>query len=1095
MEISGRFRLALLALIAIGSLTIPAIASATPCTNNWAGGVCTGSITYTTATTLSNDVWISGGITINSGQTLTTNGFNLMMGGNFVNSGTLATGVNALTGGTAGNTDGTGAGANSVYGVYVQAANIIGGTITATGQSTPPYVDHSGGASGGGFVLLAYSNQVSDSATVTGGTAGFQASSSGSGTAGASGGATLARGGTNSGTCTQTQATKNGATPSAPTVTNANIVTWSGSWVSYFSAGAGGGTSYTSSGGNGASYTSSYAGSGGAGSSNCSSSNSGAGNGGNGQVATYNYGSTQPLATPGSPVAGPGLTIATNPVAYGQTDLLTANAVTPGDSVALQYCKGSGICTAYTQIASGTSMATNNICYDGTWNTCWAVGTYNVIANDITAATLSSAILTVTKANTIEACTYNSIPITAGSTINSLLASPTIACSFPSVSSQVTNGILYKGGASVAGPSSVPSYTLSWDNQADAFVGNSVTGGNYLGNSISFTINSLPYTINTITVPSTAYETQTNDYIYNLNITKAATSANAVLTVNNIFTQNQLKAISPTNEIWTFPYISQLIATNNVAMTFNANLFVTLANGMVLNEGQVNTIQTSQLWNYIPGASAAPANIVLGSNVVVNTVITQPVALGLATVNGLVQVGNTLYTESITSPYNYQAALYSFINQVVNVPMPTLGNPQTVTANSIVQLGFDGNSIYRNTPTTFSTYLPAVLTCNALSNVNAIGWTFYNGLEPSAPWNPNVLISGAFVPSKQLYTGNTIPGTSGGFTGSATANTYSTCIYPTWGQFNITGSFTYSSAGTASSGYILNHLGISNVIDNLKLYLNVVALPIQYEIAVQNVTTLTYIPAVIQVLQYDANTATAIPVSQLQTTLGTGAFIQLNETSFYKFIALSPTTNQTLAVTPYIQAAACASTPCLYTIYVGNATVSLPQTAFGDLNYGCMVVDGASNTATVACTFQSRSGNSWNTSLQVFQDGATGPIYNCQKGLFASGGSINCAVNSINTTEYTYHFNAQSKGIWYTIALGFFGTVQSLFEPDGLYIAFIFIISVFLLFVTRNVNVAIIMFDAAWIVSNLVGLLYMPAYISGFLIFATAVALYIINRQ
>lgn len=1093
MEISGRFRLALLALIAIGSLTIPAIASATTCTNNWPGGVCTGSITYTSNVILSNDVWLSGGITINSGQTLTTNGFNLMMGGNFNNIGTVVTGSIPNTGGLSGS-GANNPGANSVYGVYIQAANIIGGSLNANGNNGIGGNPGSGG-SGGGFVVLAYLNSVSDSATTIGGTPSYISGSSGGLLdGGGSGGATTASGGTQSNACTNTQTQKNGITPSAPTLTNAEILTWSSSWTTYFSSGAGGGGGVNTAGGNGASYTSSYAGSGGAGGANCTGTNSGAGYGGNGQVATYQY-STQPLATPSPPVAGPGLTIATNPVAYGQTDLLTANAVTPGDSVALQYCTGSGICTAYTQIASGTSMATNNICYDGTWATCWAVGTYNVIANDITAATLSSAILTVTKANTIEACTYNSIPITAGSTINSLLASPTIACSFASVSSQVTNGILYKGGASVAGPSSVPSYTLSWDNQADAFVGNSVTGGNYLGNSISFTINSLPYTINTITVPSTAYETQTNDYIYNLNITKAATSANAVLTVNNIFTQNQLKAISPTNEIWTFPYISQLIATNNVAMTFNANLFVTLANGMVLNEGQVNTIQTSQLWNYIPGASAAPANIVLGSNVVVNTVITQPVALGLATVNGLVQVGNTLYTESITSPYNYQAALYSFINQVVNVPMPTLGNPQTVTANSIVQLGFDGNSIYRNTPTTFSTYLPAVLTCNALSNVNAIGWTFYNGLEPSAPWNPNVLISGAFVPSKQLYTGNTIPGTSGGFTGSATANTYSTCIYPTWGQFNITGNFTYGSAGTASSGYILNHLGISNVIDNLKLYLNVVASPIQYEIAVQNVTTLTYIPAVIQVLQYDANTATAIPISQLQTTLGTGAFIQLNETSFYKFIALSPTTNQTLAVTPYVKAAACASTPCLYTIYVGNATVTLPQTAFGDLNYGCMVVDGASNTATVACTFQSRSGNSWNTSLQVFQDGATGPIYNCQKGLFASGGSINCAVNSINTTGYTYHFNAQSKGIWYTIALGFFGTVQSLFENDGLYIAFIFIISVFLLFVTRNVNVAIIMFDAAWIVSNLVGLLYMPAYISGFLIFATAVALYIINRQ
>ena len=86
-------------------------AAISACSNNYVGGACIGDITYTSSAELSNNVNASGGIVVNAGTTLTTNGFSIFIGGNFINSGILVTGDGAL--GPSGNT-GVGAPGNSV---------------------------------------------------------------------------------------------------------------------------------------------------------------------------------------------------------------------------------------------------------------------------------------------------------------------------------------------------------------------------------------------------------------------------------------------------------------------------------------------------------------------------------------------------------------------------------------------------------------------------------------------------------------------------------------------------------------------------------------------------------------------------------------------------------------------------------------------------------------------------------------------------------------------------------------------------------------------------------------------------------------------
>jgi len=244
-------------------------------------------ITISSNTTLTSDLYCNN-LTINSGVTLTTNGYNIYCQGTFTNNGTINTGTlsNGGIGGNNGSVGGTGGSEKNSY----------------------------AGSGGGG----------------TNGT-GIGNSSAGSG------GSTLVAGG---------GVASSGSTPSAPTITNSLIQSWYNNGFQNYLAGAGGGGGGSAEGGNGGNggggsygiyiqaneiiagtinanggngnagvnsaygagggggggvillaygsggYTSgTYNVSGGAGN---SSSSGTAGNGGNGQVLTYNY-STQPI--------------------------------------------------------------------------------------------------------------------------------------------------------------------------------------------------------------------------------------------------------------------------------------------------------------------------------------------------------------------------------------------------------------------------------------------------------------------------------------------------------------------------------------------------------------------------------------------------------------------------------------------------------------------------------------------------------------------------------------------------------------------------------------------------------------------------------
>ncbi len=247
--------------------------------------VATSNITYSSNTILSANVVNCIDLTIDTNVVLTTNGYDIYCAGNFINYGTIITG-----------SDGT------------------GGPAGQAGIGVPNSFAGAGGGGGASTVV-----------------------------AGENGGATLVPGGIG-GTITSENGNP-GNSLASPTISNANIITWSGNFIGYFSsAGGGGGLSGSGiiggngvyglyiqasniiagnivangiAGGSGALLTSAGAGGGGgafvllsygsggytAGTYNTLGGNGGTGatgygnggSGGNGNVVAYNYGTIPPL--------------------------------------------------------------------------------------------------------------------------------------------------------------------------------------------------------------------------------------------------------------------------------------------------------------------------------------------------------------------------------------------------------------------------------------------------------------------------------------------------------------------------------------------------------------------------------------------------------------------------------------------------------------------------------------------------------------------------------------------------------------------------------------------------------------------------------
>ena len=815
------------------------------------------------------------------------------------------------------------------------------------------------------------------------------------------------------------------------------------------------------------------------------------------RIRAYPPDGVMPTVQYGSPQSSSSLSlsITPNPAPYGtQVQItLTPTPSTDGSNIIFQ---GSTVLTGtgtITYNALGTPIAISN---------ALAAGTYTVNGCDTTLNTCAgNTILTVSTANVPITCTRNGQSIAAGALYNSLLANALTSCTFQSLGNQIIGNIIRNGADLVSG--SAPSTTQDWDNQLNAWVANTFATGNYASNSLSWSVNDIPYSLLSATLPAAqGYETQAQSLSYDINFTKAAANVLVTFGVNGIAEATNSVTVASTDQVFPFSYTNPLVAANNImqsVFTVNALLHFggSYASYDPILTPALNTLTQNVLWNYYPQLSSiSPSPAIQGDNITVNMLISQVNPLSAVSVAGNLKVGNQTLTEAVTSAYHYQTVMHSFVNSHYALTMPTVGTPVTVGANAIFQLTYNGVTLYRNaSESTFSTYLESLGTCGTTNYAtNTLLWTFYNGTKPSKVWTPNVLLSGFYTIVRNLYQSNAISGTSAGFTSTATSNTYETCIYPSWAKFNVSATTQYNSTNTVLSNYYLNQLPLSNTLTTLQLYLNLEPNPIQYEIFVQNGSTLNYIPALVKVLLYNVNTNSSTLVNELKTQANSGVFTLLNNQSFYQFQAFTPDGKTLLATTNYYQAVPCSTAACEFTIVVGNFNVTLPSTVFKNVQSGCTTVAGSGNTMTVSCTFTSLNGATYNTSLNVTYGQVLNHASVCEKSVVSGSASLDCTVSNTNSTQYYYAYSLYYGGTWYVLAHGYVGLQASLFGQDGAWFALLVVVTLVLLFLSRNVTFAIVLFDVGFVLVSLIGLVYVPLTILGFELAASAVVLYVANR-
>ena len=1055
--------------------------SATSCTNNWLSGSCTGDVHWTGSEALTGNVFISGNAVVDSGVTLTTNGFAIVAKYTFTNNGVVTAGVNTLTGDT-------GSQPTSFPNSFGGSGG-AGGSLTTNGL---PGATPSAPSPTNSLI------QTWNSAGWSGYLAGAGGGIGNGATTAHPGGNTLALGGLATGNSGGTTGGNGGNGAYGIYIQAQNLVAGTinaiggnGACAASDSGGGGGGGSVVLA------YKSVYT----AGTYNviggdgfgCKSGFGNGGQGGAGTVTSYQW-IFPPLGGFVYPAALT-LSISPNPAPYGtQVQItLTPTPSTDGSNIIFQ---GSTVLTGtgtITYNALGTPIAISN---------ALAAGTYTVNGCDTTLNTCAgNTILTVSTANVPITCTRNGQSIAAGALYNSLLANALTSCTFQSLDSQIIGNIIRNGADLVSG--SAPSTTQDWDNQLNAWVANTFATGNYASNSLSWSVNDIPYSLLSATLPAAqGYETQAQSLSYDINFTKAAANVLVTFGVNGIAEATNSVTVASTDQVFPFSYTNPLVAANNImqsVFTVNALLHFggSYASYDPILTPALNTLTQNVLWNYYPQLSSiSPSPAIQGDNITVNMLISQVNPLSAVSVAGNLKVGNQTLTEAVTSAYHYQTVMHSFVNSHYALTMPTVGTPVTVGANAIFQLTYNGVTLYRNASTVdFSTYLESLGTCGTTNYAtNTLLWTFYNGTKPSKVWTPNVLLSGFYTIVRNLYQSNAISGTSAGFTSTATSNTYETCIYPSWAKFNVSATTQYNSTNTVLSNYYLNQLPLSNTLTTLQLYLNLEPNPIQYEIFVQNGSTLNYIPALVKVLLYNVNTNSSMLVNELKTQADSGVFTLLNNQSFYQFQAFTPDGKTLLATTNYYQAVPCSTAACEFTIVVGNFNVTLPSTVFKNVQSGCTTVAGSGNTMTVSCTFTSLNGATYNTSLNVTYGQVLNHASVCEKSVVSGSASLDCTVSNTNSTQYYYAYSLYYGGAWYVLAHGYVGLQASLFGQDGAWFALLVVATLVLLFLSRNVTFAIVLFDVGFVLVSLIGLVYVPLTILGFELAASAVVLYVANR-
>jgi hypothetical protein len=591
---------------------------------------------------------------------------------------------------------------------------------------------------------------------------------------------------------------------------------------------------------------------------------------------------------------------------------------------------------------------------------------------------------------------------------------------------------------------SIPSY------EDGTFPGNpfaSTYGGSYSttdgwNQRMTYSTSTPYYALDSASVPSSiGYETQNQVFEYSLTF-NSITVANAIvyLTQNNAaVASTKISTITGSSQTVSLGYRTSLLPTNDVVFTFNGYAVIGLISGATINTGAFNTFKQNEYWDYIPSTIAQKNAIIVRGNDNIFMNITQPVSLSLAIVNASSsQVGTSTTAYSTLYPYKYYRQLNSFLPTAYGYSNPTTSIPTNIVANSILQLYYNGVNVWRNTTASpaFGVYHASLVTCSPTFPTEVYHFTFWNA-STGLQYTANVQLNGNF----RLNNGNVIPGNTAGLFLTTNGFEYWTCEQPTGAAFIVNATLNYSTNkamtlnpntinSTVANYYFVN-LPTSDVLQEIPLYLTYINNPSTYNIKVQNLSTGSFIPAIVEVMRYNINNGNSLVVNEVKTPSGGGKIVNLQTNAQYQFFVYS-LTGEFLTNTTVETAYCTAGTVCDYVIPFGGGIIPSLQSFTSTLSYNCTTINLGGNSERVQCTLSTVGGPDIIGELQVLKVGSILNNVVCTDSGTSLTLTLTCIVPNTNTTSYHYILSAAFSVYGFQqITQGDFGYSSTQFGATG----------------------------------------------------------------
>ena len=786
------------------------------------------------------------------------------------------------------------------------------------------------------------------------------------------------------------------------------------------------------------------------------------------RTRAYPPNGAMPSVTFGAVQAQVSLSISPNPATYGQAVTLTATCPT-GDSCAIDYP------TLGTHIATGTTTATYTYSAFSL-----AAGSYSSFyAHDLTLATSSAGqTLTVNKNSTYTLTA--SIPASFVYTGGTKPATFTIG-----THNNQLSGSFYLNGALVGTTTTTNTLGIGPALGSYNLVFNTTGNANYTAKSVGGSLTISAYKFLQAIVNTTAYETSSQGYDYKLNVSSLV--SNVLLEQDGtVIAELSPTGTLPSTQWFNFSFSIPLLSANTVN-TYNA----VVSNSIMSTT--VNSTAQTQLLNYFTSGGPQKNMILTGAPETFFINITQTKTLNKATVlNASLIAGNEIIPLQTILQYKYYYQYGSFVPSLYGLQNPVGKIPTSYPLTGKIELGFGNSIAWRNlTLSPLTLYNPYLVSCNA-STPKAFVWKFYNATN-YAQITTNSLLLGSFIPQLGLYVGSTINGSAAGLTTTATANTYSTCIYPSWASFNTSGTFITMNANYSDLQYMLINQKTDNVSQNLNVYMQQIYTPSSYDIVVERGTN-NFISAVVQEMLHNYNTNQSVVVNTFQTPAGGGFVTNLQTGAYYQFKVYT-NTGILLNTTSLIRASCNTGSTCVYYIEVSNTTLIAPVNYLNNLRFSCTITNSTNNRSIVSCSASSVNGAAFNVSLQVVKNSLISNDTACYKSLDAAALTLTCTLNDTNSTVYAARFWVTTPQYGQlTLDTFSFGTQPALFGSLGAVIALLVVMGFALAFIGLNPSITIILSAIGFIISGLAGLFVLGLAGLGFLLVFIAIIIYALSK-